>query len=75
MPFKWYFGFQNNHSTNHGLISPMKLKKKYLDNNYFECGGSTDLKESFDTINHDILLEKLEHCCLWTSKKLAAIFP
>ena len=33
--FKKQFGFRNNHSTSHSLISLIDLIKKYLDNGYF----------------------------------------
>ena len=32
-----------------------------MDNNKYGCGVFIDLKKAFDTVNHDILLQKLEH--------------
>ena len=59
--FKKQFGFRNNHSTIHALISLVDLIKKHLDNDYFVCGIFIDLQKAFDTVNHDILLAKLAH--------------
>ena len=58
--FKKQFGFRNNHSTSHALISLIDLIKKYLDNDYFVCGVFIDLQKAFDTVNHEILLVKLD---------------
>ena len=59
--FKKQFGFRNNHSTIHPLISLVDLIKKHLDNDYFVCGIFIDLQKAFDTVNHDILMAKLAH--------------
>ena len=32
-----------------------------LDNGSFACGVSIDLQKTFDTVNHDILLSKLNN--------------
>ena len=32
-----------------------------MDNNAFSCGVFVDLEKAFDTVNHKILLKKLEH--------------
>ena len=55
------FGFRTGSSTTHALVSIVENIRTTLDNNKFGCGIFIDLKKAFDTVNHDILLEKLEH--------------
>ena len=54
-------GFRNNRSTIHALISLVDLIRKQLHNYYFVCGIFIDPQKSFDTVNQDILLTKLDH--------------
>ena len=56
------FGFRAHHSINHALVSLTEAIKNSLDNRKFGCGIFLDLQKAFDTVNHDILLMKLEHC-------------
>ena len=58
------FGFRSGHSTDHALISLTETIKSSLDNKRFGCGIFIDLQKAFDTVNHDILLQKLEHYCI-----------
>ena len=55
------FGFRAYHSINHALVSLTEAIKNSLDNRKFGCGIFLDLQKAFDTVNHDILLMKLEH--------------
>ena len=55
------FGFREKHSTNHALISITEKIREALDNNNFACGVFVDLQKAFDTVNHNILLSKLDH--------------
>ena len=55
------FGFQENHSIDHALISMTEEIRSTLDNKKYGCGIFIDLQKAFDTVNHEILLAKLEH--------------
>ena len=55
------FGFRLKCSTNHALIQITESIRNSIDNNKFGCGIFNYLKKSFDTVNHCILLSKLNH--------------
>ena len=55
------FGFRQNYSTTYALISLTETIRKYLDEGKLDCGIFVDLQKAFDTVEHDILLTKLEH--------------
>ena len=55
------FGFRKRYSTNHALLSIVEGVREQLDNKTFACGVFIDLEKAFDTVNHKILLQKLDH--------------
>ena len=59
--YNFQFGVRASHSINHALISLTEMIKNTLDNKRFGCGIFLDLQKAFDTVNHEILLNKLEH--------------
>ena len=58
------FGFRQQYSTFHALISLTEDIKKNVDKANIGCGIFVDLQKAFDTIEHDIFLEKLKHYCV-----------
>ena len=54
------FGFRKKHSTNHALLDIFEKIKQNLDTKFFTCGVFIDLEKAFDTVNHEILVKKLE---------------
>ena len=55
------FGFRQNYSTAHALISLTETIRKYLGEGKFACDIFVDLQKAFGTVEHDILLTKLKH--------------
>ena len=56
------FGFRNHQSTNHALVSITEKIRNALDDGKYACGVFLDFQKEFDTVNHKILLSKLENC-------------
>ena len=55
------FGFRKNNSTVFALAQITEMIKVSIDNRKFGCGIFVDLRKAFDTVNHEILVNKLEH--------------
>ena len=55
------FGFQKDRAIDHALIGMTEMIRLTLDNKRFGCGILVDLQKAFDTVNHNILIAKLEH--------------
>ena len=59
--YKYQFGFKQNHATLHALTEVIDYIYKSLDEGNYVFGIYIDLKKAFDTVQHEILLHKLQH--------------
>ena len=55
------FGFRSNYSTNHALVSITERIRNLVDSGLYVCGIFIDLEKAFDTVNHNILCDKLNY--------------
>ena len=58
--YKHQYGFRKKYSTNYALISITEQIRKALDSNKYAIGVFVDFQKAFDTVDHNILLQKLE---------------
>ena len=56
------FGFRSHHSTEHAILSIVDKIHEGIEKGMFSCGIFLDFSKAFDTVNHAILVRKLEHC-------------
>ena len=59
--YEFQFGFRKKHSTHLALLILLDKLTKALDDGKKAIGIFLDFSKAFDTVNHDILLDKLFH--------------
>ena len=59
--FKSQYGFRRGHSTTHATLDFLKTVEAALKQGELAVGVFIDLSKAFDTLDHEILLSKLDH--------------
>ena len=59
--YSFQFGFRLKYSTNSAQMSIVENTQIQLDNDEFATGVFVGLRKAFNTVDHRILMKKLEH--------------
>ena len=59
--YQHQYGFQKKKSTEHAILAIQSKIVKSFENKEIPCCVFLDFAKAFDTVNHDILLYKLQH--------------
>ena len=55
------YGFHKGFSTAHAIINLIDNTESTIDNKQYVCGVFINLQKAFDTVDHNILLGKIQH--------------
>ena len=59
--FETQYGFRKQRNTTHATLDFVKTIEEAIESNEYAIGVFCDLSKAFDTLNHEILLRKLDH--------------
>ena len=59
--FESQYGFRKGRNTAHAILDFVKTIEDAIESGQYAIGVFCDLSKAFDTLNHEVLLEKLDY--------------